>query len=98
LCTESGELACEAVDLEVVLVRYYIYKYISSWSRRALQEDIPQLPALSRILNIALRRSRVLGASAGHLARVLTTLDAAYACGRSVLKVDPLSVMYVSSL
>lgn len=38
-----------------------------------------------------------MGALAGHLARDPTTLGAAYACGLSVLKVGPLSVMCVSS-
>lgn len=66
----------------------------------SLGEYIRQLPAPSRILSIALRQSRVLGASAGHPARGPTTLDAAYARGLRlrtafVLRVDPLYVMYV---
>jgi hypothetical protein len=93
LCTKSGELASEAVDLEAVLVFIRILNRLYG----SLQEYIQQLPALFRILNIALRRSRVLGVSAGHLARGLTTLGAAYACGLSVLKVGPSSVMCVSS-
>jgi hypothetical protein len=64
---------------------------------KPLPEDIPQLPALFRILSIALRRSRVLGVSADHLARGPTRLGAAYACGLPMLMVEPLSVMCVWS-
>jgi hypothetical protein len=62
-----------------------------------LREDIPQLPALFRIPSIALRRSRVLGVSADHLARGPTRLGAGYACGLPMLMVEPLSVMCVWS-
>lgn len=92
MCTKSGELAGQAVDLKVV-ISIMLYIHI-----KPLQEDIPQLPALSRIPNIALRRSRVLGVSADHLARGPTRLGAAYACGLPMLKVEPLSVMCVWSL
>jgi hypothetical protein len=92
LCTKSGELAGQAVDLEVVLVIIRILNKMYG----SVQEYLLRLLALSRILSIALRRSRVLGALAGHLARGPTTLGAAYARGLSVLKVGPLSVMCVS--
>lgn len=93
MCTKSGELACKAVDLEIWLAYTRILHRFSS----AFQEYVQQLPALSRILNIALRRSRVSGVLADHLARGLTTPDAAFACGLSVLKVESLSVMGVLS-